>query len=149
MDMEEVAERISRVLRDAGARFAYVFGSRAGEGASPDSDLDVAAYFGRDVDPAGVPGLPDRVDLLVLDGAPLELAGRVAMEGRLLFDDDPESRVAWEATTRKIWLDERPRVERARRDFAEAAVRRSGRSRPPWGLPARARKTREAPDTGS
>jgi len=55
------------------------------------------------------------VDLLVLDGAPLELAGRVATQGRLLFDDDPSARVEWEATTRKIWFDERPRTERAAR----------------------------------
>jgi hypothetical protein len=39
------------------------------------------------------------VDLLVLDGAPLELAGRVAVGGRLLFEDDPAERVRWEAMT--------------------------------------------------
>jgi hypothetical protein len=33
------------------------------------------------------------VDLLVLDDAPLELAGRVAVGGRLLFEDDQVARV--------------------------------------------------------
>jgi uncharacterized protein len=37
--------------------------------------------------------MPPGVDLLVLDHAPLELAGRVAARGRLIFDDDPVSRV--------------------------------------------------------
>lgn len=38
--------------------------------------------------------------------------------------EDPADRVAWESQTRKIYLDERPRVQRARRDFARA--RRDG-----------------------
>jgi hypothetical protein len=64
--------------------------------------------------------LPGPVDLLVLDAAPLELAGRVAMTGQLLFDDDPPARVHWEATTRKIYLDEQPRTRQARCDFVAA-----------------------------
>lgn len=67
------------------------------------SDVDVAAWFGRPADgwvEAGV--LPDHVDLLILDTAPLELAGRVAVAGQLLFETDPAERVAWEATTVKI-----------------------------------------------
>ena len=63
--------------------------------------------------------MPPGVDLLVLDHAPLELAGRVAARGRLLFDDDPVSRVRWEATTRKIYFDELP-----------ASPARTGSSRP-------------------
>lgn len=69
--------------------------------------------------------LPEPVDVLVLDTAPLELAGRVALHGRLLFDDDPPARVHWEATTRKVYLDEAPRRDRARAEFAQA--RRRGR----------------------
>lgn len=52
-----------------------------------------------------------------------QLAGRIALEGELLFDDDPTARVRWVADTRKIWLDERPRYERAHREFLEAAAR--------------------------
>ena len=67
--------------------------------------------------------MPDGVDLLVLNGAPLEIAGRVAERGRLLFDDDPPARVRWQATTRKIYFDEKPRLERAHREFLEALSR--------------------------
>ncbi len=67
--------------------------------------------------------MPPGVDLVVLNGAPLELAGRISLEGEILFDDDPPERVRWVATTRKIWLDERPRFDRAHREFLEAAAR--------------------------
>lgn len=53
---------------------------------------------------------------------PLELAGRIAGEGEVLFDDSPNDRVRWVATTRKIWLDERDRFQRAHRTFLEAAA---------------------------
>lgn len=119
-ELDEVAAR----LRAAGARFAYLHGSAADATARPGSDVDVAAWFGRPVDAWVVAAdLPAVVDLLVLDSAPLELAGRVALRGRLLFDDDPPARVAWEATTRKLYLDELPRRDRARQDFAQARRR--------------------------
>lgn len=108
---------VAAVLRAAGARFAFVHGSRAGGTAGPDSDLDVAAWWGAaSPAPWNVP-LPARVDLLVLDRAPLELAGRVALRGRLLVDDDPPRRVAWQAMTRLMYLDEEARQERLDRVF--------------------------------
>jgi predicted nucleotidyltransferase len=115
-------------LREWGAAFAFVHGSRASGTAGPATDLDVAAWFGRPVDSWVVAGpLPAEVDLLVLDDAPLELAGRVALRGRLLLDDDPPARVRWQADTRKVYLDEAPRREQDRRDFA--AGRLHGRPR--------------------
>ncbi len=116
------------VLRTAGARFAFLHGSRAGGASSApraDSDLDVAAWFARDVASWEVEGLPAAVDLLVLDSAPLELAGRVAQHGVPLFDDDPPARVRWQAQTRKVWLDEQPRLALARRDFVLGLKRRA------------------------
>jgi hypothetical protein len=62
------------------------------------------------------------VDLLVLDHAPLELAGRVAVGGKLPFADDPVGRVRWGATTRKIYFDELPRITRAHREFAASVT---------------------------
>lgn len=121
VDLDAVVRR----LRASGARFAFLHGSRAEGQQREGSDVDVAAWFGSpDVDVVGLSAdVPAPVDLLVLDTAPLELAGRVAMHGVLLFEDDQAARVAWQATTRKIFLDERPRVEQARRDFVEARRR--------------------------
>lgn len=114
---------VTAALRQAGARFAYLHGSRVEGTATSTSDWDVAAFFGQPVD-AWTVRLPEAADLLVLDGAPLELAGRVATRGRLLFDDDPPARVCWEATTRTIYFDELPRIQQARADFT--AARRRG-----------------------
>lgn len=111
--------RTAKTLRENGALFAYVHGSRARGTARADSDIDVAAYFGRRGERSWDMLLPDAVDLLVLDDAPLELAGRVALEGTVLFEADVNERIRWEATTRKIFLDERPRTERSHREFLE------------------------------
>ena len=110
-------------LRRGGAVFALVHGSRARGDDRPDSDLDVAAWWATKPPASFEVSLPAGVDLLVLNDAPLELAGRVALDGRLLFDDDPAQRVRWVATTRKIYADERPRFERSHREFAESLRR--------------------------
>lgn len=116
------------VLRANGASFAYLFGSRARGDHRDDSDTDVAAWWKSSPPHSWDVELPTDVDLVVLNNAPLELAGRIALEGRLLFDDDPPNRVRWTADTRKIWLDERYRFERAHREFLEAAARGFERS---------------------
>ena len=67
--------------------------------------------------------VPGGVDLVVLNDAPLELAGRIAMHGQVLFDDDPPARVRWVATTRKIYADELPRLRRSHREFVESVQR--------------------------
>ncbi|WP_051054105.1 nucleotidyltransferase domain-containing protein [Frankia sp. QA3] len=113
-------------LRQVGARFAYLHGSRAAGHQRAESDIDIAAYFGGTRPPNSFDVLlPPGVDLLVLDNAPLELAGRVAAGGRLLFEDDRAARVRWEAMTRKIYFDELPRITRAHREFAQALLDRS------------------------
>ena len=71
----EVMAESAGVLRNAGARFAYLHGSRATGHYRPDSDIDIAAYFGGQPPNAFDILMPPGVDLLVLDHAPLELAG--------------------------------------------------------------------------
>ncbi len=110
-------------LRESGALFAFLHGSAARAEARPGSDLDVAAWW-----PAAYPRafevlLPAEIDLMVLNDAPLELAGRVAVDGVVLFEDDRAARVHWVAQTRKIYFDERPRIERSHREFAESLLR--------------------------
>lgn len=123
MDDEGIRQGVAERLRASGAAFALVFGSRARGDHQDESDLDVAAWWPVDPPNSWDVEVPARVDLVVLNGAPLELAGRIALEGDVLFDDDPPARVRWVATTRKIWLDEKPRFERAHREYLEAAAR--------------------------
>ena len=119
-DEREVAD----ALRSAGARFALVHGSRASGTARPDSDLDVGAWWGTRPPASWEVDLPAGVDLVVLDTAPLWLSGRIAQEGRLLFDDDPPARVQWQAETRLRYLDEIPAIrERYRQRRIELASR--------------------------
>lgn len=123
-EADGVLAEATRVLREHGAQFAYLFGSRARGDATAGSDVDLAACFGGTDAPASFDILlPPGIDLLVLDTAPLELRGRVSLEGLLLFADDPVARIRWEAMTRKIYSDERPRLERAHREFLESARR--------------------------
>lgn len=112
------------LLRQAGARFAYLHGSRATGRHRTDSDIDIAAYFGGQPPNSFDILLPPGVDLLVLDDAPLELAGQVAVSGKLLFEDDQVARIRWEAMTRKIYFDELPRITRAHQEFAAAVTSR-------------------------
>ncbi|NMO90325.1 nucleotidyltransferase domain-containing protein [Actinomycetospora sp. TBRC 11914] len=120
---EELREEVVAALREAGARFALLHGSRASGTHRTDSDVDVGAWWGGSAPASFEVTLPHGVDLVVLDTAPLELRGRIAQEGLVLFDDDPPARVRWVATTRKIFFDERPRLERAHREFAEGLRR--------------------------
>lgn len=113
-------------LRAASARFAFLHGSAATGDPAAARDVDVAAWFGASAPAPWDVAVPGRVDLLVLDDAPLELAGRVALHGLLLFDDDPPARVEWQSLLRRMWLDERPRVEATRRVALEA-MRARGR----------------------
>lgn len=110
-------------LRARGALFAYVFGSVARGEDTPASDLDVAALFPEPAPQSFDVEMPSGVDLLVLNSAPLEIKGKIALDGVLLFEDDEVARVRWESTTRKIYLDERYRIERSHREFLEALGR--------------------------
>lgn len=118
-----LADQVIDTLRAAGARFALVFGSTARGEARSGSDLDVAAWWASNPPHAWEIDLPAGVDLVVLHRLPLEMAGRIALEGVVLFDDDPPCRVRWMADTRKVWLDERPRFEAAQREYLEATAR--------------------------
>ncbi len=116
-------DEVVAVLRKSGALFGFLHGSRAAGTHRRGSDVDVAAWWRGGAPQQYEVDLPYGVDLLVLNGAPLELAGRVAVDGLLIFDDDPPARVHWVATTRKIYFDEQPRMLRAHREFAEGLRR--------------------------
>ena len=95
--------------------------ARDGARMSTVTDVEVAAWFGDDAPASWTVDLPGRgVDLLVLDSAPLYLAGRVALRGRLLFEDDAASRVRWESQTRTVYLDELPYLEQMTDGYLQA-----------------------------
>jgi len=121
VDLPVDSERLRAVLRDHGVVFALIFGSHAAGAAHEGSDIDLAVWSDRPIDDWRLRGeLPDRVDLLDLSRAPDGLAGRVALTGLVVLDDDPPRRIRWQADTRKRHLDESFRRDRFRRDFVRA-----------------------------
>ncbi len=63
----------------------------------------IAARFGGQAPNAFDILMPPGVDLLVLDHAPLEMAGRVAARDRPPFDDDPVSWPYREPRRSDVW----------------------------------------------
>jgi len=121
VDLPLDLEALRRTLRAHGVVFALVFGSRATGTARADSDVDLAVWSRGPLDLWGLTGaLPDAVDLLDLATAPEGLAGRVALTGLVVLDDDPPARIRWQADTRKRHLDEAFRRRRSRADFVRA-----------------------------
>lgn len=117
-----------------GVAVAYLFGSRAEGTATPVSDHDVAVLFA-EARPALdatarlaadlAPVLGTRVDVVDLAGAGLELRGKVAESGRLLFSADEPARVRFEVDARMRWIEFRPVLEETTRSFL-ARVAREG-----------------------
>lgn len=117
---------LTEVLASHGVVVAYLFGSRAEERAAPTSDHDVAVLFagverewGRTerlaTDLAVVLGTA--VDVVDLDQAPIELRGRVAESGRVLYSADEVRRVRFEVDARMRWIEFRPVLRETTRSY--------------------------------
>ncbi len=121
MTREEIERRTREVIEaipgDIAA--AYLFGSVAAGRARDDSDVDVAILYRIDPPPtldglgfelAGEmeKALGRSVDLVVLNGAPVDLAHRVLRTGTLVVDLDRRARIAFEVRTRNEYWDLEP-----------------------------------------
>ncbi len=126
-------------LRDAlsahpEVRWAYLFGSAARGEAFRDLDvavmLDAAARgavaIGRVASRAEEAAPRVRVDVVDLASAAPALAGRIAREGRVLVDRDPEARKDWEVDANRRALDIEPWLAEFERLRDEALRQRAG-----------------------
>jgi predicted nucleotidyltransferase len=128
-------ERLTSALRSIEEiEYAYLFGSRAGGTARPDSDVDLALGLagGGDLELLGdlhdrilgvldplVPG--ERLDLIVLtERTPVALRQQVFRHGKLLFERVRDNLVRLRVRTAREWCDAEPR----RREAWEITKRR-------------------------
>ncbi len=95
---------------------AYLFGSTATGTARPDSDVDVAVLYRAAPPPTLDSGVFDleadlsrhlgkEAQLVVLNGAPVDLVHRVLMQGRLVLDRDKSARIRFEVESRNEYFD--------------------------------------------
>jgi predicted nucleotidyltransferase len=117
--LETLSEPVSRV---PGVLFAYLFGSAASGQMRPSSDVDVAVYLDSSADAfetrldifaAASKHLgTDRLDVVVLNSAPLALAGRILTTRRVLVDRTAFLRHRYESLTARMFQDFRTREHR-------------------------------------
>jgi predicted nucleotidyltransferase len=106
----------SKVLvQDPRVVFAYLFGGLAAGRVTPLSDVDIAVYVNDNRDLADYKlALFDRitdslgtaeVDLIVLNTAPVVIAGRILQNKKLLVDKEPFRRHAYESLVLREFFD--------------------------------------------
>lgn len=119
---ENTFERLRDAAPDAFAgsevQFAYLFGSAARGEAHRGSDVDVAVRLAGDAQPrpsidlaadlagriSSASGVP-RVEVLVLNDAPLPVRGRAIRDGKVVFSRDEPERVAYVSLTLREFFD--------------------------------------------
>ncbi len=107
---------------------AYLYGSAVTGNAGPGSDLDIALVLVDGAEPGPLfaetvsarlaerLGFAGEVDAHRVDHLPLPVRGRVVTEGVLVFERDPERRVEFETSTRRLYFDFLPFLERDARE---------------------------------
>ncbi|MBI2264984.1 MAG: nucleotidyltransferase domain-containing protein [Armatimonadetes bacterium] len=107
------AERV--LARDDNVVFAYVFGGLSGGKAKPLSDIDISVFLENTINLADYKirlfiRLADslgtgELDLVILNNAPLSLAGRILQKKRILVDKEPLRRHLYESRILREFLD--------------------------------------------
>jgi len=121
-----IVETLRRVIsKHPNIILAYLFGSQVRGEIGPLSDIDVALLL----DDADEPGVirsnlrasltaaidQERVDVVFLNRAPVELSYAIVVGGELIYERDAYARVEYEAKTMSLYCDYLP-VLRAQRD---------------------------------
>jgi predicted nucleotidyltransferase len=105
----QILEADSRVV------FAYLFGGLGRGKPTPLSDIDISVYLDSNADiltsKLDLMGSltqalhTDEVDIVILNDAPLSLAGRIQHCAQVLVDKVPSQRFAYESLTRRQFAD--------------------------------------------
>ena len=128
MEAETLKDGLTTVLPSLeGIRLVYLFGSQVGNDVGPMSDFDVAVLADTAADGPRVRARlahdlarllqTDRVDVVLLNRASIELAYAVVAQGKVLYEQDVATRVEYEATVLSRYGDLLPVLRRQRRDI--------------------------------
>lgn len=114
---ENIHQKVSLLndyfLHDSNLIFAYLFGGMVKNRPSPLGDVDIAVYvkdikkldylemFGKIADILGT----DEIDLVILNNAPLSLAGRILQGRKVLVDKKPFVRHLFESRILREFFD--------------------------------------------
>ncbi len=130
----------------------YLYGSQVTGNALPISDIDLALVLSTDALPDD-PLVAERVAVRVAAGLetsleidahivaalPLAVLGRIVTSGVLLFERDPSRRVEFETSTRRLYFDFLPFLERDAREALRSRGRFAEGSTSPRAIPGRSR----------
>ena len=121
-------ELVEMVKKEQKITLAYLFGSRVEGKVGELSDYDIAILTGR-----GVAGdfryrfssslcralNTSKVDPIILNSAPIELAYNVISTGKLIYQQSAYERVEFEANTLSRYFDHLPVLRRQRKELLE------------------------------
>ncbi|MCP4168937.1 MAG: nucleotidyltransferase domain-containing protein [Chloroflexi bacterium] len=128
--MTHTVDQITQLLNDAlCVRLAYLFGSRVTGNVGPDSDYDIAVLLDADVEElAAIAEIAhelalslatDKIDVIPLNLASIELAYAVIAHGKLLYQRDTATRVEYEAYVMGRYGDYLPILRAQRSELLE------------------------------
>lgn len=111
--VERLRAAAAEALAPQPVRFAYLFGSQATGRALPDSDVDIAVMIEegcadeqrvawRCADALAAASQIGRIEVTVLNHAPIRFAGRVLRDRIALYSRDESGRVAYESLTGRM-----------------------------------------------
>jgi uncharacterized protein len=141
-------DTIQAIVNDQPAiQLVYLFGSRVAGQIGPASDYDFALLVDYGADGPGVraafahaiarllvdsgrepaPMAPDRIDVILLHRAPIELAYHVVAQGRCLYKRSETTRVEYEATVLSRYGDYLPILRQHRKELQQKEERNEER----------------------
>jgi uncharacterized protein len=119
MEKSEIIERSRAVIaQSSNVSLGYLFGSQVEENTGPMSDIDLAILFDDQEDTLGARSRlahelgkalgTNRIDVVSLGEAPVELAHAVIAQGICIYERDPATRVEFEARVMSLYGDYLP-----------------------------------------
>jgi predicted nucleotidyltransferase len=130
MDVQALKCEVSTILAGLqGVCLVYLFGSQVEGNLGPMSDYDLALLVDRAVDGHRIRARlahelaralhTDRVDVVLLNRASIELAYAIIAQGKVLYEEDVATRVEYEATVLSRYGDLLPMLRRQRDDILQ------------------------------